>query len=56
MSTPLVEERPGFPGARRAVGGVGGHLGQQREIEERPGFPGARRAVGGVGGHLGAPT
>ena len=27
MSTRLVEERHGFPGALRAVGGVGGHFG-----------------------------
>ncbi len=58
-----VEERHGFPGALRALGGVGGHVGaphvamspQNREVEARHGSPGARRALGGVGGHVGAP-
>ena len=58
-----VEERHGCPGALRALGGVGGHVGaphvarhpQHREVEERPGCPGALRALGGVGGHVGAP-
>jgi hypothetical protein len=27
MSTPVTEERHGFPGALRAMGGVGGHFG-----------------------------
>ena len=39
------EERPGCPGALRALGG----------FEERPGCPGALRALGGLGGHFGAP-
>ena len=58
-----VEERHGFPGALRALGGVGGHVGaphvamspQNREVEARHGSPGARRALGGVEGHVGAP-
>ena len=41
----VIEERHGFPGALRALGG----------IEERHGFPGALRALGGLGGHVGAP-
>jgi len=48
MGARVIEERHGFPGALRALGGVGG-------IEERHGFPGALRALGGVGGHIGAP-
>jgi len=64
MSTPFVgerhglpEERAGSPGALRALGGVGGHVGapQIRKVEERAGSPGALRALGGVGGHVGAP-
>jgi uncharacterized protein (DUF934 family) len=58
MSTRVIEERHGFPGALRALGGVGGHVGaptSTRVIEERHGFPGALRALGGVGGHVGAP-
>ncbi len=39
-----VKKRPGFAGARRALGG----------IEGGPGFAGARR-VGGLAGHVGAP-
>jgi hypothetical protein len=27
MGTRMIEERPGFPGALRAVGGVGGEVG-----------------------------
>jgi hypothetical protein len=27
MDTRVIEERHGFPGALRAVGGVGGHVG-----------------------------
>src|SRR5438477_2888651 len=66
-----IEERRGFPGALRTLGGLGGHLAaladvpasfaresarlRIREIEERYGFPGALRTLGGLGGHLGAP-
>ncbi len=50
MSKRMIEERHGFAGAQRALGGVGG-----RAIEERRGFAGALRALGGVGGHVGAP-
>jgi hypothetical protein len=63
MTGRVIEERHGFPGALRAMGGVGGHVGAPprgermtgRVIEERRGFPGALRALGGVGGHVGAP-
>jgi hypothetical protein len=56
MAARVIEERHGFPGALRALRGVGGHLGAPaRAIEERRGSAGARRALGGVGGHLGAP-
>jgi len=58
MSGREIEERPGSPGARQALGGVGGQVGarmSRREVEERPGSPGARRALGGVGGQVGAP-
>ena len=27
MSEPVIEKRHGFPGALRALGGVGGHVG-----------------------------
>ena len=45
MSAPVIEERHGFPGALRALGGVGGHLGAPHvnkcahATEERPGAP-----------------
>jgi len=66
MSEPVPEERHGFPGARRALWGVGGHVRaphvdapgapmSEPVPEERHGFPGARRALGGVGGHVRAP-
>ncbi len=58
MSERVTEERHGFPGALRALGGVGGHIGApcgKRTTEERHGFPGALRTLGGVGGHIGAP-
>jgi hypothetical protein len=32
MRTRLVEERDGFPGALRALGGVGGHFGAPHVI------------------------
>ena len=59
----VTEDRHGFPGAVRALGGVGGHVGaphtnrkmRKRVTEDRHGFPGAVRALGGVGGHVGAP-
>jgi uncharacterized protein (DUF934 family) len=31
MSSTVIEERHGFPGALRAVGGVGDHLGAPHE-------------------------
>jgi hypothetical protein len=55
MGARVIEERHGFPGALRALGGVGGHVGAARVIEERHGSPGALRVWGGVGGHVGAP-
>jgi hypothetical protein len=58
MNSRVTEERHGSAGARRALGGVGGHFGAPcgtRIIEERHGCAGARRALGGVGGHFGAP-
>src|SRR5438105_154182 len=35
MSTRVNEERPGFPGALRALGGVGGHVGAPHVIDAR---------------------
>jgi hypothetical protein len=32
MRTRLIEERHGFPGALRALGGVGGHIGPPHEV------------------------
>jgi hypothetical protein len=32
MSRTVAEERPGFPGALRALGGVGGHFGAPHEV------------------------
>src|SRR6266481_3379491 len=55
----VIEARHGSAGARRAKGGVGGHLGAPSPatvIEARHGSAGARRAKGGFGGHLGAPS
>jgi hypothetical protein len=58
------EERHGLAGARRTVGGMGGHVGaphmgvprsKSDHFEERHGLAGARRTLGGMGGHLGAP-
>jgi len=57
MGARMIEERHGFPGAFRALEGVGGHVGAPYATAlaaERHGFPGAR-SVGGVGGHVGAP-
>jgi hypothetical protein len=51
MSARMIEERHGFPGPLRTLGGVGG----ARMIEARHGSRGALRALGGVGGHVGAP-
>jgi hypothetical protein len=31
MSARVIEERPGFPGALRVLGGVGGHVGAPHE-------------------------
>ena len=36
MSTPDIEERPGSPGALRASGGEGGHVGAPIEIDDSP--------------------
>ena len=59
MSEWVIEEGPDSLGARRAVGGVGGHFGAPApppsETEERHDSLGAQRALGGVGGHVGAP-
>ncbi len=52
MSERVVEERHGFPGPLRVLGGVGGHVGAPHVDR---GFPGLLRALGGVGGHVGAP-
>src|SRR5439155_24591696 len=65
------EERGGWPGAIRTLGGLGGHLAaladvpasfaresarlRIREIEERYGFPGALRTLGGLGAISGPP-
>ena len=58
FTTRVIEERHDSFGARRALGGVGGHVGASlttRVIEERHDSFGARRALRGVGGHVGAP-
>ena len=57
MRTRVIEEGHQFPGALRALAGVGGHVGAADAIApvaERHGSAGAR-SVGGVGGHVGAP-
>ena len=57
-----VEERPGFPGALRALGRQEGHVGaprykdSDRRVEERPGFPGALRGWGVWGAMSGPPS
>jgi len=33
MSGSIIEERHGFPGALRALGGVGGHVGAPHVVE-----------------------
>ncbi len=35
MSKRVIEARHGFPGARRALGGVGGHVGAPHAMSER---------------------
>src|SRR5437773_9890995 len=56
-----TEERHDSLGARRALGGVGGHFGAphvQRDNRNRgaPRFTRGATSVGGCGGHFGAPT
>src|SRR5881227_245627 len=53
-----TEERHDSLGARRTLGGLGGHVGPPQtpsETEERHDSLGARRTLGGLGGHVGAP-
>ena len=48
MGARVIEQRHGFPGALRALGGVGGS-------RSATGSPGRSERRGGVGGHIGAP-
>jgi hypothetical protein len=36
MSARVIEECHGFPGALRASGGVGGHVGAPHEVDDSP--------------------
>jgi alkylation response protein AidB-like acyl-CoA dehydrogenase len=49
VNEPDVEPRPGSPGARASVGGLGGFDSPPMMSEPRPGSPGARASAGGLG-------